>query len=87
MVKESPHTARAKELYDTNGPRIDASMKPIPTPIRPGHLSDGQPRTGVKPETVHHDKGRPYDHPHGHAYREDLRERPSAKPLRSFAKR
>ena len=78
MSQESPHTERAKELYDTDGPRIDADLKPTPTMIEPGHFSDGQDRMGTRPENIHRG-GRPdYDSHHGHKYREDRRSRPSA---------
>ena len=79
MAKESPHTARASELYDTGGPRIDENLKPVPTRIRPGKFSDGQKRAGFSdPHIHHHDESVDYLHPKGHAYRADMRERPSA---------
>jgi hypothetical protein len=83
MTSKSPQTPRAREIFTHNGQPSTIQ----PNAIGPGTFSDGQPRMGINQGTIHHDQGHHYDHAHGHAYRDDLRERPSAKPHRSFAKR
>lgn len=77
MSKESPHTARARELYHVDGPRIDESLKPVPTMIQPGKFSDGQDRDGTRPGNIYRGARPAYESAEGHKHREDLRERPS----------
>jgi hypothetical protein len=77
MSEESPQTARARAFYG-NGPRLDKDLKPVAKLVQPGEFSDGLPREGTRPEQIHREKPVHYGHPKAKAYREDLRERPSA---------
>jgi hypothetical protein len=81
MTKESPHTARVRAIY-SSGPSGDR-----PNMIKPGTFGDGQPRMGTKPENVHRGERPEYGSPEGRKHREELRERPSAKPHRRFPNR
>jgi hypothetical protein len=83
MSKHHPYHERGRGLIGVDG---GGTAGVAVTVHGPGQYPDGQDQHGVNLDNVHRGEGRPYDHPHGHAYREDLRSRPSAKPHRIFGK-
>jgi hypothetical protein len=77
MSKHHPYHERGKGLINAEGPT---------TVCGEGQYPDGQDQHGVTLDRVNHGETPHYAHAHGHRYREDLRERPSAKPHKIFGK-
>jgi hypothetical protein len=78
-----PYHERGKGLINVEGGGTDGVAVTV---HGEGEYPDGQTQHGINPGSVHRGEGKPYDHPHAHKYREDLRSRPSAKPHRIFGK-
>lgn len=75
MSKESPYHERSKGLIGVPGGGTDGRAVTI---HGEGQYPDGQPQQAVDLAKVHRGDTAHYAHKHGFAYREDLRERPSA---------